>query len=94
MEATRRGFYRITQEGLDAVAQKPIEIDVKYLKRFPKFQEFIQPKDKEEEEISSVTSQSPEKSFEYGYQRIRQFLIEDLLNRVKSSSSKSDGEVP
>jgi restriction system protein len=78
LEATRRGFYRITQEGLDVIAQKPIEIDVKYLKRFPKFQEFIQPKDKEEEEISSAPSHSPEESFEYGYQRIRQFLIEDL----------------
>jgi restriction system protein len=88
LEATRRGFYRITQEGLDVVAQKPIEIDVKYLKRFPKFQEFIQPKDREEEEISSAPSQSPEESFEYGYQNIRQILIEDLLNRVKSSSSK------
>lgn len=88
MEATKRGFYRITQEGLDVLDQKPVEINVKYLKRFPKFQEFIQPKDREEEEISSAPSQSPEESFEYGYQRIRQILIEDLLNRVKSSSSK------
>ena len=88
LEATRRGFYKITQEGLDVVAQKPVEIDVKYLKRFPKFQEFMQPKDKEEEEISATPSQSPEESFEYGYQRIRQILIEDLLNQVKSSSSR------
>lgn len=59
LEATRRGFYRITQEGLDVIAQKPIQIDVKYLKRFPKFQEFIQPKDEEEQEIASASSQSP-----------------------------------
>jgi restriction system protein len=58
LEATRRGYYRITQEGLDVVSQKPIEVDVKYLKHFPKFQEFIQPKDKEEEEISSAPTQS------------------------------------
>jgi restriction system protein len=88
LEATRRGFYRITQEGLDVVAQKPREIDVKYLKRFPKFQEFVQPKNKEEKEISSAPTQSPEESFEYGYQRIRQVLIEDLLNRVKNGSPK------
>jgi restriction system protein len=88
LEATKRGFYRITQEGLDVVAQKPREIDVKYLKRFPKFQEFVQPKNKEEKEISSAPTQSPEESFEYGYQRIRQVLIEDLLNRVKNSSPK------
>ena len=88
LEGTKRGFYRITQEGLEVTAQNPPEIDTKYLKRFPKFQEFMQPKDKEEEEISSAPSQSPEESFEYGYQRIRQILIEDLLNRVKSNSSK------
>jgi restriction system protein len=88
LEATKRGFYRITQEGLDVVAQKPREIDVKYLKRFPKFQEFVLPKNKEEKEISSAPTQSPEESFEYGYQRIHQVLIEDLLNRVKNSSPK------
>jgi len=48
----------------------------------------MQPKDKEEEEFSSAPSQSPEESFEYSYQKTRQILIEDLLNRVKSSSSK------
>jgi restriction system protein len=92
LEGTRRGFYRITQEGLmaysDVISQNPPEIDTKYLKRFPKFQEFIQPKDKEEEEISSAPSQSPEESFEYGYQRIRQILIQDVLNQVKNSSPK------
>jgi len=43
----------------------------------------MQPKDKEEEEISSAPSQSPEESFEYGYQRIRQILIEDLLTDLR-----------
>jgi restriction system protein len=88
LESTKRGFYRITQEGLEVKAQNPPEIDTKYLKRFSRFQEFIQAKDKEEEEISSASSQSPEESFEYSYRRIRQILIEDLLNRVKSSSSQ------
>jgi restriction system protein len=88
LEGTRRGFYRVTQEGLDVVAQKPVEIDTKYLKHFPKFREFIQSKNEEEEVISSSPSQSPEESFEYGYQRIRQILIEELLSQVKSSSPK------
>ena len=48
LEGTKRGFYKITQDGLDAIAQNPVEIDTKYLKRFPKFQEFMQSKDKED----------------------------------------------
>ena len=47
LEGTKLGFYRITQEGLEVTAQNPSEIDTKYLKRFPKFQEFMQPKEDE-----------------------------------------------
>ena len=41
LESTRRGYYKITQEGLETLAQKPDKIDTKYLQRFTRFQEFL-----------------------------------------------------
>jgi restriction endonuclease Mrr len=64
-ESTKRGIHRITQEGLDVVAQNLPEIDRKYLKHIPRYREFMRPTDKEEEEFRSAPSQSPEESFEY-----------------------------
>jgi restriction system protein len=36
-----RGKFQITQRGLDILAQKPPRIDVKYLKQFPEYLDFI-----------------------------------------------------
>ena len=33
----RRGYFKITQRGLDALKEKPRKIDNKYLKQFPEF---------------------------------------------------------
>ena len=40
LEATRRGHFKITDEGRRTLASHPAAIDAKYLERFPKFQEF------------------------------------------------------
>jgi restriction system protein len=36
-----RGKFQITQRGLDTLAQKPPRIDIKYLKQFPEYLDFI-----------------------------------------------------
>ena len=40
LESTRRKYFRITQRGLEILEQKPSQIDVKFLKQFPEFNEF------------------------------------------------------
>src|SRR5208337_1191617 len=40
LETTRRGYYRITQRGLDLLKKKPQRINVKLLSQYPEFQEF------------------------------------------------------
>jgi restriction system protein len=89
LESTRRGFYKITQTGLETLSQKPSKVDTKYLQRFPLFQEFIRAKGEktsEEEEIADTYSKSPEESLEYSYQRLREVLVGDLLIQIKNSS--------
>ena len=40
LEATRRGFYRITQRGLDLLKKKPQKINVKLLNQYQEFKQF------------------------------------------------------
>src|SRR5215210_8621768 len=40
LESPRRGYFRITDRGLQALEQKPEMIDVKFLEQYPEFLEF------------------------------------------------------
>ena len=40
LEATRRGYYQITQRGRDLLKKKPQKINVKILTQYPEFQAF------------------------------------------------------
>jgi len=42
LEATRRGYYRITSRGRDLLKKQPKAINVKLLKQYPEFLEFQQ----------------------------------------------------
>ena len=94
LESSRRGYFVITDRGLEVLKQNPSEINVEYLKQFPDFIEFLkvrrakqesseQQQQQQEEEYNQET---PQESLEYGYQRIKRNLCQELLNSVKSSS--------
>jgi restriction system protein len=40
LESPRRGYFRITDRGLQALKQKPETINVKFLEKYPEFLEF------------------------------------------------------
>jgi restriction system protein len=40
LRRTGRGRFQITERGMQILAQKPERLDVKYLERFPEYQEF------------------------------------------------------
>ena len=91
LESTRRGFFNITKRGGEVLEEKLQQIDAEFLKQYPEFIEFISSSktddvktEKIETEITS--QQTPEESLEYGYQKIRQNLADELLNRVKTCS--------
>lgn len=92
LESPRRSFFKITQRGLDVLSKNPSRIDVKFLEQFPEYIEFIRgggKKDKEAIagiELEANSHQTPEELLEYGYQKIRQDLAQEVLNRVKASS--------
>lgn len=85
MEAPRRGYMRITDRGLAVLEQNPENINVKFLKQFPEFLEFITPKKDSEEIVSEEVSErneTPEELLELAYQNIRKTLATDLISKV------------
>jgi restriction system protein len=89
LESTRRGFYKITQTGLEALSQKPTKVDTNYLRRYLSFQEFISTKSEKsskEEDLAATSSKSPDELLEYSYQTLREVLASELLLQIKKRS--------
>ncbi len=93
LEATRRGFYRITDRGRDLLRKQPKTINVKLLKQYPEFLEFQQLKgtrsgDKftESKGASDVSTATPSEALESAYENLRDELADELLGRLKKVS--------
>jgi restriction system protein len=84
-----RGKFQITQRGLDILAQKPPRIDIKYLKQFPEYLDFIgttanSPAATETANLPSA--QTPDEAIELAHRELRQNLAQELLERIKTAS--------
>ena len=84
LRSTRRGYFQITERGLDVLDKSPPEIDTAYLRQYPEFVEFQRPKPKgaEEERPDLDDSTTPEEEIESAYQQLRESLIKELLETV------------
>jgi len=87
LESTRRGYFRITGRGLEALKQTPSKIDNSYLEQFQEFRDFkaltrekpVEGKEVEEQE------KTPLEVLESAYQNLRNGLTNDLLQQIKAS---------
>jgi len=89
LKSTRRGYYQITERGLEVWQQNPPKITASFLKRFPEFVEFQRPRKTEGEhaiEQDTADTQTPEEEIEDAYQRVRQDLATEPLQTVKECS--------
>ena len=93
LEATRRGFYRITERGMELLRKQPNSINVKLLEQYPEFIEFKKlrgtrrsEKDDGLKEISGVLAQTPSEALESAYENLRNELASELLARLKKTS--------
>ena len=53
IEGTRRGFFKITQRGIEVLKHNPEDINVKFLKQFPEFNDFLNRSREDKEETDS-----------------------------------------
>ena len=90
LETKKRGYADITNEGLKVLSNNLIEIDQKFLMKYPKFVEFMETpaktKARVEPESEIISKQTPEEALDYSYKRIRQDLSQELLVQIKSAS--------
>jgi restriction system protein len=93
LEATRRGYYRITQRGRELLKKQPKAINVKLLKQYPEFLEFQQLKGtrsgekiKETGALLDITTATPSEALESAYENLRDELVDELLAKLKKST--------
>ena len=91
IESTKRGYFRITDRGIELLGQNPIKINIALLLRYPEFVEFKKEKSQGEDidtnEVSADTL-TPEETLEYSFQKISKDLASELLNRIKGCSPR------
>lgn len=93
LEATRRGFYKITDRGKDLLKKQPKTINVKLLKQYPEFLEFQKRKGTGSGEKapgskgpSDISTATPSEALEAAYENLRDELSDELLSRLKKIS--------
>ncbi len=93
LKTEKRGYYRVTESGLEFLKTNPNNLRTRDLDRFKSFKDFKQsiPKNNDET-INSGTSddvdssKTPEEALEYAYLKLKNDLSRDLLDTIKSCS--------
>ena len=87
LESTGWGRLRITRRGLDVLHQRPVAIDIKFLLQFPEFREFRSSSQRENAPPpgGGEEQETPQEALESTYQRLRDTLAQDLLERVRAA---------
>jgi len=87
VESPKKGFVKITKEGVGVLLKKPEIIDTKFLNNFSSFREFqYGDEDNESEVKEEISENTPEETLESGYQNILKNVYAELLNNLKNSS--------
>ncbi|MGI9173803.1 MAG: restriction endonuclease, partial [Rhodothermales bacterium] len=94
LDAPRRGYFAITEDGQSLLAEHPEQIDTKLLERYPAFMDFKnRRRDRSGNENRTATSenglpndQSPDDALASAYQKLRSDLEAALLQQVKDLS--------
>jgi restriction system protein len=90
IESTRRGYIRITDRGSEALSLH-VAIDKKFLRQYPEYLEYIYHAKKGTDDVKIEhtfdSDKTPEEIFEDSYQTINHVLMQELLEKVKTSTS-------
>lgn len=88
LEYIRKGYFRITERGLELLKNPPDKINTKFLKQYPGFLEFIKSTKIVDTDVTKYIEKilevkTPEDLIEAGYQKIDKGLVSDLLEHIK-----------
>jgi restriction system protein len=91
ISAPRRGVVKISPRGVDLLNQGVNEITLDLLKQYPEYQKSLdkqRKKEKVEMENESNSKQTPDEFLEEGYQKLREELARELMDKVKNCSPR------
>lgn len=93
LESTRRGYFRISDRGIDLLSKNPLIVNDQLLKQYPEFADFLSRKTKKTQTTQSIEFEStnenertPEESLESSFEAIRNSLATELLEQIKVCS--------
>jgi restriction system protein len=88
LQDPRRGYFMITNRGLDVLKENLEKINVQFLMKFPEFVEFQRPSKKipEEDDFGEAESINPEELIEMGANNIKKNLSLELLDKLEGVS--------
>lgn len=91
VENTKRGSFKITENGLEVLKKKPKTINLKFLKQIPEYLDSAEGWGNNSTEngisdIETVEIRTPEEILDSVYLNIRKTLAQDLLSKIKSCS--------
>lgn len=87
LERPKRGWYKITDRGLDILKEDPPKIDVKFLNQFPEFVKFRETKKEKRDGHGTETPETnPEEALESAYQELQNTLASDIIHAIKDCS--------
>lgn len=91
VELTKRAHFKITEQGLAVLAEKPERIDIKYLNRFPGFQRFREAEDNNGESSTQITTENtttltPDEVMRSAHRQLEIALADEMLQRIQSGT--------
>jgi restriction system protein len=95
VELTKRAHFRITDQGREVLANPPERIDIKYLSRFPSFQQFREAADDKESEdgvsapspiAGAVQALTPDEVMRSANRQLEVALADELMQRIRAGT--------
>jgi restriction system protein len=93
VELTKRAHFLITEQGRQVLAASPERIDIKYLNRFPSFQQFREGEgDSENGDTASspaadmLTTLTPDEAMRKAHCQLEGALADELMQRIRSGT--------
>ncbi len=87
IENTKRGYFKITDNGITTLKENPPKINLQYLKKFPEYiatRENWKSNNTIEENNGEVIIRTPQEEIESAIQTINNSLSQELLQKVKN----------
>jgi restriction system protein len=82
LEATGRGKFRITAQGMEVLNSNPLNINTKFLMQYPSFRKFRGIK-QGSEDTEKGNNKTPEEILEASYSNLKDDLASELLELIK-----------